>query len=387
MSVLSLNHRHPKTVVTIPARDEANHINACLDALAAQRLAECQKLEPNAFTVLLLVNNSSDSTAERALARAPTLPFQLCVREIDLPPCLAHAGGARGAVMDWGADLLGERGGVLCSTDADSEVSPTWIADIWSALDKGVDAVAGVVEFDPEDLRLRPFPRARRLEGHYAALQAEVTARLDPEPHNPWPNHLWAWGANMAVTCEAYRAMGGLPRQPLAEDRALIAALREKDFKVRHSLAVRVRTSRREVGRAPGGLADLVRSYACDDLHPCDAELEPILAAAERARSRRRLRLARRGDGEASLLARRLGLARSDVQAALAAPSFGVAWSRIEAAMPHLKRVRLRPDQLPLEIARAERLLERLRPADAGGQADSVRSALAGLWSTGALPA
>ncbi len=387
MSGLSLAHRSPKTVVTIPARDEAAHIDACLDALAAQCSSKSQILSVDDFTVLLLVNNSSDSTAERALGRAPMLPFRLYVRELHLPASLAHAGGARGAAMDWGADILGEQGGVLCSTDADSAVSPTWIADIWSALDKGVDAVAGIVEFDPDDLRLRPFPHARRLEGHYATLQAEVTARLDPEPHNPWPNHLWAWGANMAVTCEAYRAIGGLPRQPLAEDRALAAALRRMDFKIRHSLAVRVCTSRRDVGRAAGGLADLVRSYASDDLHPCDAELEPILVAAERARSRRRLRLAWGGEHDVSVLARRLGVTPRDAQAALTAPSFGAAWTQIEAAMPHLRRIRLRPDQLPLEIARAERLLERLRPGDANGPADSVRSALAGLWSTGALPA
>jgi hypothetical protein len=191
----------------------------------------------------------------------------------------------------------------------------------------------------------------------------------------------------MAVTCEAYRAIGGLPRQPLAEDRALAAALRRMDFKIRHSLAVRVCTSRRDVGRAAGGLADLVRSYASDDLHPCDAELEPILVAAERARSRRRLRLAWGGEHDVSVLARRLGVTPRDAQAALTAPSFGAAWTQIEAAMPHLRRIRLRPDQLPLEIARAERLLERLRPGDANGPADSVRSALAGLWSTGALPA
>ena len=191
----------------------------------------------------------------------------------------------------------------------------------------------------------------------------------------------------MAVTAHAYRAIGGLPRRPLAEDRALAAALRAHDFKIRHSLAVRVRTSCREVGRAAGGLADLVRSYGTDDLHPCDAELEPILVAAERANARRRLRLARGAANDASLLAKRLGIAASLADAALCEPLFGAAWARLEATMPRLKRVSLRPDQLPLEIARAGQLLTRLRPFGADDPDDSARSGSAGLWSSEAQPA
>ena len=385
MPALSLG-LHPDTVVVIPARDEAVLLDVCLDALALQQNVDGRPLK-DAFSVLLLVNNSTDGTAEKARARAGALPFHLHVREIQLPARLAHAGGARGAAMDWGAEMLGVRGGVLCSTDADSAVAPTWLAEIWRALAAGVDAVAGVVEFDPEELRLHPFSHARRLESHYVALQAEVCARLDPEPHNPWPNHLWTWGANMAVTAEAYHAIGGLPRQPLAEDRALAAALRAHDFKIRHSMSVRVRTSRRDVGRAAGGLADLVRLYGVDDTHPCDAELEPILIAVERAKARRRLRLARGAANDADLLARRLGVTPAVAKRALSTPLLGTAWAHVEAHMPRLKRKRLRPDQLPLEIARADRLLARLRPLGADGRADSARSDVAGLWSSEALPA
>ena len=47
-----------------------------------------------------------------------------------------------------------------------------------------------------------------------------------------------------------------LPAPPLAEDRALEAALRARDLKVRHALDVRVRTSVRDAGRAPGTAGD-----------------------------------------------------------------------------------------------------------------------------------
>ncbi len=385
--VASSLSRAPDTVVVIPARDEEKHIDACLHALAIQQTPDGRRLPDGSFTVLLLVNNSSDTTAAKARARAAELAYPLHVREIDLPKGSAHAGGARGAVMDWGAEHLGARGGVICTTDADSEVSATWIADIRNALEKGVDAVAGVVEFDPQALRSRPFSHARRLEDRYAALQAEVTARLDPEPHDPWPNHGWAWGANMALTSQAYRAIGGLPCVPLAEDRALAAALRTYDFRIRHSLSVRVRTSLRDVGRAAGGLADLVRCYGSDDAHPCDAELEPILVAAERAQARRQLRLARAAANDAGLLAGRLGVTPAVARSALKAPYFGEGWTQLEAAMQSLQRHRLRPHQLPLEIARAERLLEGLRASGEDDQADKTHAASAGLWSAEAQPA
>ena len=379
--------RHKQMIVAIPAKDEAYHIEKCLRALSIQQMCSIATSSLSSFSVVLLVNNSTDATLDIAGRLAPTLPFHMSVLEHHLPKADAHAGGARRAAMDAAAHAAVDPDAIICTTDADSEVSPTWLFDIRTAIENGADAVAGVVEFAPARRGDPPFPASRRLEDRYATLQAEVIARADPEPHNPWPNHFWAWGANFALTLSAYKAIGGLPSQPLAEDRALAAALRAHDFKLRHSLDVRVRTSRRDQGRAPGGLADLIRFHQQNDSHPCDAELEPILTAFARARIKRDVREAWKSGGDHRLISRRLGLEADFVIKTLGNGKFGAAWLHIERASPILHRVRLSPDHLPLEIARAEQLLVKLRPTGANDQADTLRAASAGLWSAEALPA
>src|SRR5665213_3676428 len=86
-------------IVAIPAKDEAGHIGACLSALASQRDQAGRHLTTDTFAVVLLVNNSTDSTAAQAIELAPQLGFALHVVVIDLPPSDANAGGARRRAM------------------------------------------------------------------------------------------------------------------------------------------------------------------------------------------------------------------------------------------------------------------------------------------------
>jgi hypothetical protein len=312
-------------------------------------------------------------------------------REVELRGEEAHAGAARRAAMDWALEELdGAAGGIICTTDADSEVDPAWLQNTWAAVGSGADAVAGAIHFDPDQLAALPLSPLRKLEARHAALQAQLAAELDPEPHNPWPNHIWAWGASLAVTASAYRRIGGLPRAPLAEDRALVAALKERDFKVRHSLDVRVRTSLRPVGRAPGGLADLIKVHASgDDAYPCDAALRPVVATYRRATCRRRLRRARqsRTPEVCRDLALRLRLPRAAIDRAVAEPCFGAAWRDLEENSPVLASPRLFPKDLPEQVALAGRVLSALGPRSAERPADSVLAASAGLWSPSLQPA
>ncbi len=285
--------------------------------------------------------------------------------------------------MDAAADLLGDRDiGLICTTDADSRPRSDWIARLWKAVDGGAQAVAGVVDFDPFDPTLPAFSEARRREGRYSALQAEIIAYADPETHNPWPNHIWAWGANLAVTAKAYRQVGGLPPHPLAEDRAFVEQLRRHDVPVRHCLEARVWTSARRVGRAAGGLASLVDDHAGLDDAPCDAMLEPAWMAWRRATWRRRMRRVFLGQASAGVLAVRLGVAAETLSAALAAQTFGTAWSLVETASPHLAPSRLSLADLPAQIAFATRLIRRIAPSGSIDPADRRLAASAGLWST-----
>jgi GT2 family glycosyltransferase len=370
------------TVVAIPARNEEARIEACLAALAVQTDPQGARLAPGRFAVYLLVNNSQDATLDRARRFARHAGLKLHVRSISLPQALAHAGEARGRVMDWAGSALGSDVGVICTTDADSRVAPDWLWRIWAAVERGADAVAGVIAFDPSEAGCLQMPELRRLEGRYASLQAEVDARHDPDPINPWPNHIWAWGASLAVTAKAYRAVGGVPRVSLAEDRALVAALKAGGHRVRHAPDVMVFTSCRRQGRAPGGLADLIATYESGDLdRPCDAALEPILLVQRRATLRRALRAAYTTHNRPSRrLLEQLKLPAGQLSKALSQSTFGAAWALIERDSPPLQPRRLRPGELPLEMARAEAILRQIRRERAKDPSDTSAHASAGPW-------
>lgn len=352
-------------VVAIPARNEAARIGACLDALAAQQDAA-------ALTVLLLLNGCTDATEAVARAHAARAPFRLVLRHAVLPPGRAHAGEARGRAMDAGAALLqreAQPGGLLLTTDADSRVAPDWLAMIQAELRAGADAVAGQVDYDPaETARLPTALRERMaLEDAYAALLAELEARLDPVHGDAWPRHRMASGASLAVRLPAYRRAGGLPRLPVGEDRALLAALRAVDARIRHAPAVRVLTSCRTEGRAAGGAADTLRLWVGQPGLPCDSLLEPAGAAAMRWRSRASLRRlhAVADQAGAARWADGMLLPAGFLRSVENLP-FGALWQMAEAASPLLRPVPLLPAALPGEIAAARRLLARLRPAAAG---------------------
>ena len=347
-------------LLAIPVRNEAAHLPGCLAALAAQP-------EAPALTVLLLLNGCRDGTAALARRLAPGLPFRLLLREARLPNGTAHAGEARGRAMDAGAALLqlsGASEGLLLTTDADSRVQPGWLAAILAARAAGADAVAGLVRYDPAELDTLPEPLRQRiaLEEDYAALLAELEARLDPLPWDPWPRHRVQSGASLAMTLPAYRRAGGLPRLPLGEDRAMAAALEASGARLRHDPAALVHTSCRLEGRAAGGAAATLRQWIGRPDLACDPRLEAVASASRRWRLRALLRAAHQAGDAAALAAweARLGLPPGT----LAQPHFARGWQRAEAVCPALRRC-------PLPVAAlAEQVVLARRQLSLGGAAD-----------------
>ena len=236
-------------VVAIPTKDEAERLPRCLSALAEQRDLSGRALASGAFGVVIFANNCSDDSAEVARSMAPRLPFPTLVCEASLLPLFAHAGGARRAAMDLADAWLSERGvrnGVILTTDADSRVSPDWIARNSAAIDAGADAVLGRIVLDDEGERLPPALHERgALEDAYETLLTEIASLLDPVDHNPWPHHATISGATIALTRETYRRVGGLPCVPLGEDKALIEKLRRYDARIRFCPLIEVTTSGR----------------------------------------------------------------------------------------------------------------------------------------------
>jgi Glycosyl transferase family 2 len=355
-----------RCAVAIPVKDEADRLPRCLSALAAQTNKEGVHA-PESFHVFIFANNCSDNSAELARCWGLRLRLRVCVVETLLPREEAHAGNGRRGAMDLAETWLrkqGVQGGVVLTTDADSQVPTDWIANNLAAIDAGADAVLGTLVLDEEgDLLPNALHRRGCLEGSYEALLTELSAMVDPIEWNPWPHHATISGASLALTVESYRRVGGLPRVPLGEDKALVAQLLHHDLKIRFEPGIRVVTSGRVDGRAPGGVADTLRIRSIEPEAFCDEALEPFRIAIERARSRRRLRLLRqRGElSEISRWCEMLSISRDEGRRIVEADTFGRAWSIAEAGSSLLRRRMLTPADLPGEIAGARRVLARLK--------------------------
>lgn len=335
----------PRTVaIGVPAHEEEGSIAACLAAIdrASHR---CD----GPVTVVVSANNCTDATAAHARAFVAKSAF-IVVEEIALAPALSHAGGARRQAMNSAADVAG-CGGIVMTTDADSCVDENWIIANLAEIAAGADAVAGMITFDDVARAELPDLTHRAAEWQLASLQARLEDLIDPCPHDPWPRHIWAWGASLAITVEAYRAIGGIPCVELAEDRALADAVIRSGFRLRRSHAPLVYTSPRRCGRAPGGFADLLASYASDAETPCDAALEPTRTLLRRLALRSRLR-------------------------AIIGEDFASRWAALEAVSPGLARRRVHPADVDAEVALAERAIVILERR-AARRADNPRVALA----------
>ncbi len=366
----------PGAVVAVPVKNEAERIGLCLEALGGQ-----VGVDSTSIAVILLLNNTTDDTAERVRATAPGLHFPLEMRQVSFPPSCANAGWARRLAMDAAADWV-RPDGVILTTDADTFADEDWLAVNLAAIAAGVDAVAGFITAEPMELmELGPTILERgALEWEYQHLAAELEARADPEPHDPWPRHNQNCGASAAVTAAAYRRIGGLPTKAVGEDRALFEMLRRADLKIRHSLDAHVVTSARTDGRATGGLADAIRLRTDPD-HPCDDLLEVAVMTLRRALWRGELRADRRAARiDEDAWARRMGVGVVDFRRAASRRTFGETWGELEAASPRLARRLVTGAELKREVRRIKRLVRaaRLRAKAAAAAPAAPRRAVAG---------
>ena len=256
-------------VVIIPAKNESVCLPAALGALLEQVRAP-------EYEVLVLVNNSADETLAVALEfrdAHPALALHILDRTFDEKE--AHIGHVRRLLMDEACHRLEystKKIKAILSTDSDTCVAPDWIAQNLWEIERGADAVGGVIGFDPQErasLSAQTL-RLQALDDRYKTLVAWLEDQLDPVPHDPWPRHYHHFGASLAVTPEAYRAVGGLPPERQLEDLAFFHALLRHDRKFRHSPSVSVQTSARLDGRTHVGLAwQLQRWHDAD--RQCDS--------------------------------------------------------------------------------------------------------------------
>lgn len=282
--------------VVVPARDEADIIEDTLEALASQIDLTGWPLPRANYEIIVVANNCRDDTAARARRvrrRHPDLALH--VIELELPPARAHVGEARKLGMDEACERLlaaGRPRGIIATTDADTVVSPTWLACTRREVNQGAEAVGGRILVSAHERRsMTPPVRQRFLRNvGYGALANEVSARIDPLPADPWPCHEQFSGASLALTAQAYRQVGGLPPLPSGEDTALAQALQRADIGIRHSLDVRVHTSGRLDGRTPAGLAVSLADWSTLTLDDQFQMVPSATTVVARATGRRVLR-------------------------------------------------------------------------------------------------
>jgi len=355
-------------IVAVPIRNEAERIGDCLRALALQ--------EGRAHhTILAFLNNCTDGTAAIIEQMRPSLPCPVLVIEHEFPPDQANAGSARRVAMDHAAKLAGPDG-IIMTTDADGRVAPDWLRANLAALDAGADVVCGRAIIDPLEAAL--IPQALHdddaRECAYATLLDEIDWVLDPDPADPWPRHSEHSGASIAVRRDIFLRAGGVPPVAIGEDRALLAALRRVDAKIRHAWDVSVVVSGRTEGRAAGGMADTMRRRMVAQDALIDDRLEPAANCATRALARAQFRRAWSSPAERpallDVLARDLRLDRNRLERRAALPCFGAAWEMLEQSSPVLTRERVSRAALAIETTHARRILaasRSLTPVDAGG--------------------
>ena len=373
-----MQHHRPsgirRAIVAIPAHNEENVIEACLAALAVQRDAYGAPVRDGKFEILIFANNCTDNTVDLVRAYAPRVPHPVIIVEEKMPPDRRNAGWARKRAMDLAAvRLTGSAAdeGVILTTDADSCVAPTWFAATMRELAAGADCVAGYIDAHPREmLALGPRFLARgRYEDTYLRLIAEIHARCDPRPHDPWPNHRVSSGASLAITLPAYAAIGGLPPQALGEDIALTASLDRAGFKVRHALDVCVMTSCRLDGRAQGGAGDTMRHRHEVPDALCDDEIEPAWHVTRRAVCKGMLRRAWGGACVADVLSRFRLPKSASTEILERGVAFEDAWQAICRDSPLFQRaIGLRPSDLPRQIATAQIIVRHLRSSHHAGK-------------------
>ncbi|HEY1997576.1 glycosyltransferase family A protein [Paraburkholderia sp.] len=228
--------------VVIPAHNEEAVLACCLASIL--EASRDPALAGEAVRVVVVLDDCTDSSG--AIAHdfgVETL--MLRARNVGV----ARAAGAQ--------RLLAAGARWLAFTDADSRVSPGWLA---AQLSLGADAVCGSICV--EDWTAHPQ--------HVRDYFRETYMDADGHRH--------VHGANLGVCAHAYVRAGGFAPLACSEDVALVDQLLATGARIAWSAAPRVVTSARHASRARGGFGDTLSGWAAGLAHA--ANLKPARTPA-----------------------------------------------------------------------------------------------------------
>ena len=215
--------------IVVPAHDEQQLLPACLASLrVAARHPALRRVQVHVIPVLDACSDDSGAVAPGGLeVQARNVGV---ARTAGFAAALAREAG-RAAEQLW-----------LATTDADSTVPADWLAEQLRLAALGVEVVAGTVRV--QDWSEQPTAVGERFTRGYGA---------------PGQGHLHVHGANLGMSAAAYADTDGVPPLPLAEDQALIDALRGRARRLIATGRIPVTTSSRRESRTAGGFADHLR--------------------------------------------------------------------------------------------------------------------------------
>jgi glycosyltransferase involved in cell wall biosynthesis len=223
--------------VLIPARDEEALLPRCLASVQRAR----RLLPPSVSSDVIVVCDSSTDRTYR-IARE-MLGGHGYAREVSF--------GCVGAARIAAASAALQRCTTpphrcwLANTDADCEVPAAWLLDQLTLAQRGVAAVAGIVDVDSFEEH-QPHVRRRFRE----------TYVIHPDGTHPHVH-----GANLGVRADAYLTAGGWAQLETAEDHDLWARLGDHGYARVSDARLQVTTSGRRMGRAPLGFAEALAAH------------------------------------------------------------------------------------------------------------------------------
>ena len=215
--------------IVVPVHDERELLPACLVSLRAA--AQHPALHGLAVHIVPVLDACGDDSGEVAVAS-----IEVAERNVGVARAAGFAEVLRREDGRTAGDIW------LATTDADSTVPSDWLAVQLELASCGAQAVAGTVRV--QDWSEQPETARARFDRTYGV---------------PGDGHLHVHGANLGICAAAYVAAGGVPPLALAEDHALVAALRARGSRLVATGRIPVMTSGRRESRTVGGFADHLR--------------------------------------------------------------------------------------------------------------------------------
>lgn len=228
--------------IVVPACDEGDRLPECLAAIEVARRTAHRRWSGLRSRVVVVL--------DRCGGERQAVPWRTRGVEV-LVVHHRSAGASRADGVERVRDLTRAPSSQIwiANTDADTHVPPGWLDRQLGFAAEGYQLVVGSVEPDPQEL-------------DSAVLSAWR------ERHHPGEDHPHIHGANLGLTLAAYDLVGGFAPVETGEDVELVEALQTAGVPWLSTATTRVRTSGRQVGRAPHGfsayLQDIAGTVAAD---------------------------------------------------------------------------------------------------------------------------